>query len=124
MKDIRTFIREALEQEELNEGKETFVKFKLFGCDESKKAYENVAGAAQSAGIYFEKIDNDTFKLKLKPGQDISKIKEILNGLIDGIPEDKQEELAEQVDKLKQSISKADEAVKEDEEDPEKKEEE
>lgn len=108
--------------ESLLEGKEAFVKFTLLGCDESKKAMEKIAADAQSAGIYFEKLDDNSFKLKLKPGQDWGKIKAALEALIDGVPEDKKEEAAEGIEKINKSIDKADEAVKEETaEDPEKK---
>ena len=115
MKDIVTFLNEALE-EELNEGKETLVKFKLIDCDECKNVYDDIAAEAQAKGIYFENVDKNTFRLKLKQGQDIDGILDLLQGQIDSVPEDKQEELQDKIDSLKNSISKAEEAVKEEDE--------
>ena len=95
------------------EGNETFVKFSLYGCDNSKEAQKNIASIAQKNGIYFEETDNG-FKLKLKPGQKVDEIESELNKLIDGVPEDQKEELEEKTEKIKSAIDKMKEAVKED----------
>ena len=95
------------------EGNETFVKFSLYGCDNSKEAQKNIASIAQKNGIYFEETDNG-FKLKLKVGQKVDEIESELNKLIDGVPEDQKEELEEKTEKIKSAIDKMKEAVKED----------
>ena len=116
MKNLVDFIEEnemKSIKDVILEGNETFVKFSLYGCDNSKKAQKNIDSIAQKNGIYFEETDNG-FKLKLKPGQKVDEIESELNKLIDGVPEDKKEELEEKTEKIKSAIDKMKEAVKED----------
>ena len=116
MKNLVDFIEEnemKTIKDVILEGNETFVKFSLYGCDNSKEAQKNIASIAQKNGIYFEETDNG-FKLKLKPGQKVDEIESELNKLIDGVPEDKKEELEEKTEKIKSAIDKMKEAVKED----------
>ena len=116
MKNLVDFIEEnemKSIKDVILEGNETFVKFSLYGCDNSKEAQKNIASIAQKNGIYFEETDNG-FKLKLKPGQKVDEIESELNKLIDGVPEDKKEELEEKTEKIKSAIDKMKEAVKED----------
>ena len=116
MKNLVDFIEEnemKSIKDVILEGNETFVKFSLYGCDNSKKAQKNIASIAHKNGIYFEETDNG-FKLKLKPGQKVDEIESELNELIDGVPEDKKEELEEKTEKIKSAIDKMKEAVKED----------
>lgn len=110
--------------ESLNEGKEKFVKFSLLGDDESKSAMDKISTAADKAKLYYEKIDDNSFKIKVKSGSDVSGIENILNELIDAIPEDKKEELQSKADSIKSSIDKMKEAAAVEEENPDKKEEE
>lgn len=116
MKNLVDFIEEnemKSIKDVILEGNETFVKFSLYGCDNSKEAQKNIASIAQKDGIYFEETDNG-FKLKLKPGQKVDEIESELNKLIDSVPEEKKEELSEKTEKIKVSIDKMKEAVKED----------
>ncbi len=117
MKDLVEFIAENDEMKSIKdvilEGNETFVKFTLYGCDNSKETQKKIASLAQKDGIYFEETDNG-FKLKIKPGQKISEIEDALNKLIEDVPEDKKEELADKTEKIKSAIDKMKEAAKED----------
>ena len=116
MKNLVDFIEEnemKSIKDVILEGNETFVKFSLYGCDNSKKVQKNIASIAQKNGIYFEETDNG-FKLKLKPGQKVDEIESELNKLIEGVPEEKKEELSEKTEKIKSAIDKMKEAVKED----------
>ena len=116
MKNLVDFIEEnemKSIKDVILEGNETFVKFSLYGCDNSKEAQKNIASISQKNGIYFEETDNG-FKLKLKPGQKVDEIESELNKLIDGVPEDQKEELEEKTEKSKSAIDKMKEAVKED----------
>lgn len=96
--------------ESLNESKEKFVRFKLYGCDDSKKAIEDISSICQRDNIYFEKID-DGFKVKVKEGQNVEGIVNELNNLIENVPEDKKEELADKTESIKSSIEKLQNAV-------------
>lgn len=98
--------------ESLNESKEKFVRFSLYGCDDSKKTIEKITSICQEKGIYCEETENG-FKIKAKPGQDVDVIIDELNKLIDGVPEDKKEECQEATEKIKSSIEKLKEAVTE-----------
>ena len=109
--------------ESLLEGKETFVHFTLFG-DDTSSLMEKVSNAASSSNIYFEKISDDSFKLKIKPGQKIEKVESVLNGLIESVPEEKKEEMQDNIDKLNTSIEKMKEVATVEEKPEEKKEEE
>ena len=76
MKNLVDFIEENKMKsikDVILEGNETFVKFSLYGCDNSKEAQKNIASIAQKNGIYFEETDNG-FKLKLKAGQKVDEI--------------------------------------------------
>lgn len=106
MKSLTTYIEESL----LNEGNETYVRFTLFGCDASKDTQKNIASLAQQNGIYFEETKNG-FKLKVKPGQNVDKITTELENLINGIPEDKRDELQDKIDSLNSSIEKLKDAA-------------
>jgi hypothetical protein len=109
----------------INEGKETFVKFTLFGDDASKKLVEDMAIIAQNSDIYYERINDNSFKIKAKEGKDVVKIVDALTDLINGIDDDKKEDYAEQIEKLQNAISKLQDAVKKEEtSDDDKKEEE
>lgn len=116
MKNLVDFIEEnemKSIKDVILEGNETFVKFSLYGCDNSKETQKNIVSIAQKDGIYFEETDNG-FKLKLKPGQKVDEIESELNKLIDSVPEEKKEELSEKTEKIKSAIDKMKEAVKED----------
>ena len=116
MKNLVDFIEEnemKSIKDVILEGNETFVKFSLYGCDNSKETQKNITAIAQKDGIYFEETDNG-FKLKLKPGQKVDEIESELNKLIDSLPEEKNEELSEKTEKIKAAIDKMKEAVKED----------
>lgn len=106
MKSISQFIRESL----ISEAEEAIVRFKLYGCDDSKKTAEKVSAEAQKAGIYYEPVDGG-FKLKIKPGQNVSGIESAIKSLIEGLPEDKKEELQSKTDAIEASISKMKEAA-------------
>lgn len=105
----------------LNEAKESFVKFSLYGCDNSKKVQSDVASIAQKNGIYFEETDNG-FKLKVKSGQNVDEIVSKLNELIDSVPEDKKEECQATTDKIKSAIEKLQKAVEENDDENDKEE--
>ena len=108
--------------ESLLEGKETFVYFTLFG-DDTSSLMEKVSNAASSSNIYFEKTGDDSFKLKIKPGQKTEKVESVLNGLIESVPEEKKEEMQDNIDKLNASIEKMKEVATVEENPEEKKEE-
>ena len=100
------------------------MKFSLLDDDESKSAMDKIYAAADKAKLYYEKIDDNSFKIKVKSGSDVSGIENILNELIDAIPEDKKEELQSKAESIKSSIDKMKEAATVEEENPDKKEEE
>lgn len=87
MKGLSEYVCEYI-NDNITEGKETVVRFRLYDDDASKKLARNIAALANTANIYYEKIDHG-FKLAVKPGQNVTGIEAALNDFINGIPEDK-----------------------------------
>ena len=116
MKSFKEYIIESI----VNEGEEKFVKFHLYGCDNSKTAIEDIRLIGQRNNIYVEPID-DGFMVKVKPGMDVTPIVSRVQELIDSVPEDKKEELANKTERIQNSIDKMNKAAEKEEEPIEKK---
>lgn len=109
MKGISQFIKEAL----INEGNGNYVRITLLGCEASNKLMEELPAVCEKTGMYFEKIDSNTFKVKVKPGNDVAPLVDKLEGLINNVPEDKKEEAQDKVELLQASIEKLKETAEE-----------
>ena len=96
MKSLRDYIFESSSDYR-------FVKVRLYDDDASADAIKKVTSAAFRNDIYMEKIDHG-FKLKISAGKNVDEITDILNELIENIPEDKQAVLSKVTDKLRDSI--------------------
>lgn len=98
MKTLAEFINNTL-----CESVYTMVRFTLYGTAAAKEAKKRIASLTQAAGMYYEPT-KDGFKLKVKPGNDVSEIENVLCGLIDGVPEGSREGLAATTEKIKYAI--------------------
>ncbi len=98
MKTLTEFINDTL-----CESVYTMVRFTLYDTSAAKEAKKKIAALAQSAGMYYEPTKAG-FKLKVKPGNDVSEIENVLYSLVDGVPEGNREGLAATTEKIKSAI--------------------
>lgn len=109
MKGISQFIKEAL----INESNGSYVRITLLGCEASNKLMEELPAVCDKAGMYFEKIDSNSFKVKVKAGNDVTPLVNKLEDLISNVPEDKKEEAEDSIEHLRADIEKLKETAEE-----------
>ena len=107
MKSLSAYITESM----INESSHTFVKFSLYNDDKSVDAINSIVSYCYKKNIYIEKLSDNVFKIKAKEGMNVDEIINILNNLIENLPEEKKEEVESQTEKIKDTIEKLKEAT-------------